>query len=278
MNSPSHWCFLYLAGDRSEFRTGKSLNVDWQVVDDDVPISGSGDALPLKANLTTTREFLLNNNTNSEKPLSSFYLTRYEQQKRKPVEKDEGVSSYFPPPQSDIKKSIAIETEKPKDYLQHLNTEKSERQWKTVPAPPPSATRRFSDASVDPPLSTRIIPIAPLPLSDDNQYSTTTATESLGTKITKLAAGTNPYSRANAKATAFVENLNLNKHYDTATTTTATSDTEQGLYSDRQATHRDQTGFFSNRDDPYYGSKSSFPRLYPTIAHSCRNLFRSFSF
>jgi len=40
----------------------------------------------------------------------------------------------------------------------------------------------------------------------------------------------------------------------TTTTTTTTTDTEPGLYSDRQATHRDQTGFFSNRDDPIYES------------------------
>jgi len=83
-------------------------------------------------------------------------------------------------------------------------------------------------------------------MSDDNQYSSTTGTESLGTKITKLATGTNPQRSTNK-----IENLNLNKQYDTVTTTT---DTEPGLYSDRQGTHRDQTGFFSNRDEPIYES------------------------
>ena len=247
--------------DRRESRTGKSLNVDWQLVEDDIPISGSGDNLPPKMSLTSTREFLLNVNTNSEKPMSSFYLSRFEQQKRQNRDKDEGLSSYFPPPQTDIKKSLPIQTEKPKDYLHHLN---NERQWKTVPAPPISSSRRQSDSSIEPSLSTRIIPIAPPPFSDDNQYSSTTATESLGTKITKLAAGTNPFAKLH-KTTTFVENLNLHKHYDTATTTTMTSETEQGFYSDRQATHRDQTGFFSNRDDPYYGSKYNLNILFIQI-------------
>ena len=55
-----------------------------------------------------------------------------------------------------------------------------------------------------------MIPIIPAQTSDDNQYSSTTGTESLGTKITKLATGTNSQQR-----TTKVENLNLNKQYDT---------------------------------------------------------------
>lgn len=93
-------------------------------------------------------------------------------------------------------------------------------------------------------------------MSDDNQYSSATGTESLGTKITKLATGTRSYKKSN-KRNNLIEKLNLNKQYDTGgTTTTITADSDQGIYSDRQATHRDQTGFFSNRDDPLYESKS----------------------
>jgi hypothetical protein len=151
------------------------------------------------------------------------------------LNQDENHSSYFPAPQSDIKKSSPIPP----------NEIKTSEQWKTVSAPPP--TRSLSDSSIEPSNSTRMIPIQ---MSDDNQYSSTTGTESLGTKITKLATGINSNKKSNK-----IENLNLNKQYDAVTTTTiTTTDTEQGLYSDRQATHRDQTGFFSNRDDPLYES------------------------
>ena len=236
-------------------RTAKPSDVEWRMIDDDRPISGSGDNLLLKPSLSATREFRLNNNAqaNSQEQPSSFYLSRFEQQKRKMLNKEESPSSYFPAPQSDIKMSLPVTTERTQQ-LYNNNQNKNDRQWKTVPAPPLSSSRRLSDSSIEPSISTRRIPIAPAQTSDDNQYSSTTGTESLGTKITKLATGKAPRSKTKP-FNVLVENLNLNKHYDSATTTTLTSETEQGLYSDRQATHRDQTGFFSNRDDPSYECK-----------------------
>ena len=231
------------------------------MIDDDRPISGSGDNLPLKPSLSSTREFRLNNNNNnnthanSQDQPSSFYLTRFEQQKRQTLNKEGSPSSYFPPPQSDIKMSLPVSTENTQRlYNNNNNNKKTERQWKTVPAPPLPSSRRLSDSSIEPSISTRRIPIAPAQTSDDNQYSSTTGTESLGTKITKLATGKVPRSKTKP-FNGVIESLNLNKHYDSVTTTTLTSETEQGMYSDRQATHRDQTGFFSNRDDPSYECK-----------------------
>ena len=208
-------------------------DLDWQIAADDIPISGNGDNQRIKSVLSSTREFLLNSNTNNPNQCSSFYLTRYEQQRKKNNNQDEPPSSYFPPPQTDIKRSSPIQ-----------NTQ----QWKSLP------TRRLSDLSTEPPTSSRIISTTSAQMSDDNPYSSTTGTESLGTKITKLATGIHPYQRP-TKQNNFIENLNLNKQYDTVTTTTITTETDHGLYSDRQATHRDQTGFFSNRDDPLYESK-----------------------
>ncbi|CAF2168879.1 unnamed protein product [Rotaria magnacalcarata] len=222
----------------------KSPNMDWQLVEDDIPISGSGDNLRIKSTLSSTREFTLNtNNINqNQNQSSSFYLTRYEQPRKKPQNQDESPSSYFPPPQADIKKSSSVQP----------NEIKPTPEWKTIPAPSTVNTRHLSDSSIEPPNSTRIIPVAPLQMSDDNQYSSATGTESLGTKITKLATATYPYKKSN-KRNGLIENLNFNKQSDPGTTT-VTTDTEQGLYSDRQATHRDQTGFFSNRDDPLYSN------------------------
>jgi hypothetical protein len=214
----------------------KSPDRNWQIPDDDNPISGSGDNHRIKSVLSSTREFLLNTNSNHQNPSTSFYLTRYEQPRKKSSDQNESLSSYFPQPQTDVKRSSPI----------HTNEIKNPQQWKTLP------TRRLSDSSIEPTSSKRINPTIPIQVSDDNQYSSTTGTESLGTKITKLATGTHPYKKTNQ-----IENLNLHKQYDTVTTTTiTTTDTDQGLYSDRQATHRDQTGFFSNRDDPLYESNS----------------------
>ena len=217
----------------------KASDMDWKIPDNDVPISGNGDNGRIKSVLSSTREFLLNNNTNNSNQSSSFYLTRYEQPRKKNLNEEENSSSYFPQPQSDIKRSSPI----PKAETQIPQA------WVSVPAP--SARRQSDSSTTEPSTSSRIIPVH---MSDDNQYSSATGTESLGTKITKLATGRNPSQRPNG-----VENLNFNKQYETATTTTVTTtDTEQGLYTDRQATHRDQTGFFSNREDPLYESIDQF--------------------
>jgi hypothetical protein len=216
-----------------------SPDTNWKIKDNDIPISGSDDNIRIKSVLSSTREFLLNPNTNNQNASTSFYVTRYEQPRKKNSNQDENPSSYFPQPQSDIKKSS--------------NEIKTSEPWITTVQP--SSTRCLSDSSTEPSNSVRIIPIIPVQISDDNQYSSTTGTESLGTRITKLATGFNPHRTSNK-----IENLNLNKQYDTGTITT--TDTEQGFYSDRQATHRDQTGFFSNRDDPLYESIEIFLRKF----------------
>lgn len=230
--------------DMHKMATTKSLDIDWQIVDDDVSVNGNGDHQRRKPTLSSTREFVLSKNANHQSQSSSFYVTRYEQQRQKAQNPDEGPSSYFPAPQSDIKKSLPTQK----------NEIRKVKEWKTVPAPPSLSTRRVSDSSIEPPNSTRMIPVAPIQMSDDNQYSSATGTESLGTKITKMATGAHFHKKA-IKKNGFIENLNLNQQLDVGTTTTITTDTDQGLYSDRQATHRDQTGFFSNRDDPLYSSK-----------------------
>ncbi len=207
ISSVDHRTYMTTNQIGTDTRT-KSPDLNWQIPDDENPISGGGDNHRIKSVLSSTREFLLNTNSNHQNPSTSFYLTRYEQPRKKTSDQNESLSSYFPQPQTDIKKSVPVQTSQP---------------WKTIP------TRRLSDSSIEPPESTRINPINPIQVSDDNQYSSTTGTESLGTKITKLATGIHPYKKSNK-----IENLNLNKKYDTVTTTTVTTtDTDQGLYSDR---------------------------------------------
>lgn len=237
----------FLGLDTHKRAMTRSPNTDWQLVDDDVPISGSGDNLRMKSVLSSTREFTLNADSNNQNQSSSFYLTRYEQPRKKHQNQEESPSSYFPPPQADIKKPFS-------SPAKEINTK---QEWKTVPAPTTTTIRHASESSSEPLNSTRMIPVAPLQMSDDNQYSSATGTESLGTKITKLATATHHHKALHRQSNG-IENLNLNKQSDPGTTTTITTDTEQGLYSDRQATHRDQTGFFSYRDDPLYSSTYSY--------------------
>jgi hypothetical protein len=243
ISSVDHQTYMKIDPINSKRSTIKSPDTNWKIEDNDIPISGNGDNIRIKSVLSSTREFLLNTNTNNQNSSSSFYVTRYEQPRKKNSNQDENPSSYFPQPQSDIKKSS--------------NETKTSEPWITFQA---SSTRRLSDSSTEPSTSPRIIPIIPIQMSDDNQYSSTTGTESLGTKITKLATSVNPQQRSNK-----MENLNLNKQYDSGTITS--TDTEQGFYSDRQATHRDQTGFFSNRDDPLYESIDKFSKKFVFFYH-----------
>jgi hypothetical protein len=214
-------------------RLTKPLDIDWQVAnDDDIPISGSGDNHPLKSVTSSTLEFMINSNNQ--------HLNRFQTKKTNDI--DESPSSYFPPPQIDIKKSSSIQTNETKRSFNSsrlMYDDGNERQWKTVPAP---TTYHHSDSSIQPSNTTRIIPVAPIQISDENPYNSATGTESLGTKITKVATNDNQRD----KKSNLIERLNLNKQYDTGTITT---DTEQMIYSDRQTTPRDETGFFTNRDE-----------------------------
>ena len=210
-----------------------------------------GDNAPIRSTLSSAHEFRLNANTNLPKQSTSFYLTRFEQQKKKDQDKNDSASSYFPPPQSDIKKSSSTynsEINQSRIHIHPTSHDRTEQHWQAVPAPSILSTNYLSDSSAEPTDSSRIIRMATTQVSDDNQYSSATPTESLGTKITKLAIGTNP-CRTSLNQNGIIENLKLHKEQETLTGTTVTSETDQGAYSDRQATHRDQTGFFSNRED-----------------------------
>ena len=124
----------------------KSPDVDWPIANDDTPLSGSGDNIRLKSGLSSTREFQLNTNTNNQNQSSSFYLTRYEQQRKTSNDQDENPSSYFPPPQTDIKRSLPIQTNEMKQNNNNNNI--NEQEWKTVPAPSTLPIRRVSDSSI----------------------------------------------------------------------------------------------------------------------------------
>jgi hypothetical protein len=195
-------------------RLTKPTDIDWQIADDDddMPITGGGDNLPLKSLTLSTREFLINSNNNHIQST----LNRFQQKPTTDI--DQSPSSYFPQPQADIKKSPSIK--RSFDNPRLMYDDGNERQWKAVPAPTIS---RLSNSSVEQTTTTRYIPVAPIHIPDDNPYNSATGTESLGTKITKVAS------------------TGQRLQYDI--------DTEQMLYSDRQDTNRDQTGFFTNRDE-----------------------------
>ncbi|CAF3919812.1 unnamed protein product [Rotaria sp. Silwood2] len=224
-------------------RTTKPIDIDWQIADDDIPISGGGDNLPLKSLTSSTREFLINSNTNNQLQYNKHNINLFQQKKTNDI--DESPSSYFPQPQSNIKTSSSIKINEIKRSYNNshlMYDDGNERQWKIVPAP---TTNRLSNSSIEPSNTTRIIHVAPIQIPDDNPYNSTTGTESLGTKITKVATHSQRY-QAPIIQNGLVENLDLYKQYDPSTIIT---DTEQTLYSDRQATQRDQTEFFTNRDE-----------------------------
>jgi hypothetical protein len=203
----------------------KPVDIDWQIADDDISISGGNDNL-LKTLVSSTREFMINS--------TNHHVNRFPLKKL--TEPDESPSSYFPPPQSDIRKTSSSETKRSFNSSRLMHDDGNERQWKVVPAP---TTNRHSESSHP----TRIIPVASMHLSDENPYSSATGTESLGTKITKVA--TNGSSQRQ-KTSSIIDSLNFHKQYDTGVTTT---DTEPMIYSDRQGTPRDETGFLNNRDE-----------------------------
>jgi hypothetical protein len=210
----------------------------------------------LKLSEHSMPHFSFHSKSNHQKPITSLYLARLQEHKKQTQETDQNASSFFPPPLTDVRKSVPVHIENTQTGNgSNPSTLHHHREWKSVPAPlPQSLDRRSSESSIEPSVTARLVSMAPLQTSDDNQNSTATVTESLGTKITKFATGVNPFARK--KTTAIpMENLNLNQNYDSIHTNTLTSDTEQGLYSDRQATHRDQTGLFSSRDDPHHEGK-----------------------
>ncbi|CAF0902470.1 unnamed protein product [Rotaria sordida] len=222
--------------------TAKPINIDWQIVDDDdIPVSGDRDNIPLKTLTSSTRDFHINSNTNNQLENNKHYLNRYQQMKINDI--DENSSSYFPQTQTNIKISSSIKTNEIKQSYNNTHLmydDGNERQWKVVPAP---TTNRLSNSSIEPSNTTRIIHVVPMQISDDNPYSYTIGTESLETKITKVPNHSQRYEKSTIE-NDLVENLN--KQYDS---NTIIKDTEQILYSDRQVTQQDQTEFLTNRNE-----------------------------
>lgn len=209
-----------------DFRPTKTIDIDWQVVDDDLPITGSGENLPGKPLKSSARAW--NSHTTQKKPaavVSQFQSARID-------EIDPNPSSYFPAPQSDIKQP-------PYNNLRLMYDDGNERQWKKVPAP---VARRLSDSSGEQrPATTRMVPVTSIPISDENLCSSATGTDSLGTKISRAASHEHRHHQPTKK------NGLVNKHAETTSRTKA--DVEHVIYSDRQRTPRDQTDFFNNRND-----------------------------
>ena len=205
------------------------MDIDWQIADDDHSISAD-DHHPPKS---TTRDFMINSNLqNNHHPIARL-------PSKTTTKVDDSPSSYFPAPQSDIKKSSSKETKPSFDSSRLLYDGGNERHWKAVPAPPTTTPRPVNSSQ-----TTRMIPVAPVHTSDDNPYNSTTGTESLGTKITKVA--NHEHGNQQHTKSSMTDSLNLQKQYDTGAITT---DTEPMLYSDRQETPRDESGFFNHRDE-----------------------------
>jgi hypothetical protein len=96
VNNVEHVFDIGIDNDTDEHKSTKPVDLDWHMVEDDLPISGSHGNVPSRPSLTSNREFLVNNDVTRERPTTSFYLTRFEQQQRKTLDKDESPSSYFP--------------------------------------------------------------------------------------------------------------------------------------------------------------------------------------
>lgn len=175
-----------------------------------------------------TRDFLINSNIPTNNPQVHRFTSA------KTTEFEQSPSSYFPAPQTDIKKPSFNQSKRSLNSARLLHDDGNERQWKVVPAP---TTNRHSESLQ----TTRLIPVH---ISDDNPYSSATGTESLGTKITKAA--TNGSADQRHPNSYIMNSLNLQKQHDTGTTT---SDTEPMISSDRQEIKGDEASFLTKREE-----------------------------
>ena len=224
----------------------KPMNIDWQIVDDDIPITGSGDNRPAKSVRPSTNEFSRSlNNKKNQMQKNKHYINSFQQQKIL-NDIDQSPSNYFPQPQANIRKSLPIKTKEIKhsyDTARLMYDDGNERHWNNVAAPTIS---HHSNLSVDPTNVTKSIPIVPTQILDENPYCSTIGTGSFRSRIKQVAVRTQR-NHKNTKQNEFVENLNLNPQYNLSTMTTV--NTEQILDSDRLTTKRDQSEFFTNRDE-----------------------------
>ena len=181
------------------------MDIDWEIIDDEIPQLGISENLPSKSALR-------NDDTELFQRFTLMPST----------EIDQSPSSYFPAPQTDIKKSSSKDSFNDSRLL-HDNG--NDRHWKSVPAPT-SSTRA----------STRIIPVH---ISDENQYSSATGTESLGTKITKVATNGSRHQRD--ENSYLMDSLNL--------ANAGTSDSEAMVSSTREDIPKDERGFYNRRNE-----------------------------
>lgn len=221
----------------------KPIDIDWQVADDDIPISGGGDNLALKSLTSSARNYITNLNNNNRRHHDKHYVSRYDNKKLD--DNNEDRSSYFPQAQSDVKTSSLTKSNEVKrsyDSTRLVYDDGNERQWKSVPAP---TVNCLSNSSSDLQNAMRVIPLATTQKFNDNQYNSILGTESFGTKLTKVPN----YSPRFQKPTRLdepMETLDLNKRLDQNEIIT---DVEPTLYSDRTSTYKDQTEFYSHRDE-----------------------------
>ncbi|CAF5158998.1 unnamed protein product, partial [Rotaria sp. Silwood1] len=74
---------IYMSTNQTEVDglTTKPIDIDWQIADDDLPISGGGDKLPLKSLTSSTREYLINSNPHNQLENNKHNLNRFQQKK-----------------------------------------------------------------------------------------------------------------------------------------------------------------------------------------------------
>ncbi|CAF0793299.1 unnamed protein product [Adineta ricciae] len=208
-------------------RKTKPFNIDWQMADDDLPITGGGDNRVIKSLIAPKRE--LKTTTRQSNRL-------YE---KKTKANDHCPSSYFPMPQSDIKKPSSSKITRVYDSSRLMYDDGNDRNWKAIST---SRTHRFSNASIEQQsTSDQNIPTVPMQTFSNHLYSNSTAKESLGAKSAKVSTHDHRYRKSSA-TNALIDDLNLNKYHDP-------NDDESLIYSDRQSTYRDQTAFFTKRDE-----------------------------
>ncbi|UJR20732.1 hypothetical protein I4U23_023851 [Adineta vaga] len=203
-----------------DIRKTKPLDIDWQIADDDIPITGGGGGSTnhLIKSLTASKRNLKTNNSYRN---TTRYSYRLHEKKTKPDGDDDDdddhcPSSYFPMPQSDIKKPSSSKKTRLYDSSRLMYDDGNDRNWKAISI---SRNHRLSDASNEPPISARSTLGVSMKVSNDRHHR-----------------------KSNTHNELIESCLNLNKYYDI-------NNDEPLIYSDRQATYRDQTGFFTNRDE-----------------------------
>ncbi|CAF0805376.1 unnamed protein product [Didymodactylos carnosus] len=227
-----------------------SIDVDWKMVDDDSPITG----------------FHLKMNKQQHTKQSNKQPLNYGHQISQEIRKHEN-EIWMPFSHQSNLIPHTVQTATRGGYESQSSSTMTEQQkpdnYSAI------YNKNIQNRAINPSYPAKKLNLQPTDdTTDANPYysSTGTGTESLGTKISRLAKG--PVNKGVKKYihNRQIEDLHMNdRNYDT-------TDTEQGvMYSDRpsQATNNDQTGFFTQRDDPLYGlSDVKFNGAYSPNARS----------